>query len=141
MKTFSEFLSYLREDALKANDLKIGDKVGSKMHRNDKATYFHGTVTKIEPHPIYGHAVHYQTGTDKYGAVTHMSPISHIVKESEPATYITNQGTHLSAMKHYDNHEMSNFLKSSEGAGHQFIGLDNSGKPHTAIIQSNLSGV
>jgi hypothetical protein len=136
MKTFHQLYQELKEAHFE--DIKVGDNVGSKMHKDDKATYFHGTVIQVRAHPIYGHEVLYKTGEDKYGDVVHSSPISHIVKESQPSTFVSSSGGKTASIKHRDNDELTRFLKSDEGEGHMFIGKDEQGKPHSAKMTESI---
>jgi hypothetical protein len=132
MKTFRQLYQELRE--ARFEEIKVGDKVGSKMHRNDKATYHHGIVVQVRSHPIYGHEVLFKTGEDKYGDVVHAAPIKHIVKESEPSTFVSSSGGKTQSIRHHDENELTRFLQSDEGKGHMFIGKDDRGKPHTAKV-------
>ena len=54
------------------------------------------------------------------------------LKESTESSLTDKNGVHHHTMKHHDDMEMTHFLKSPEGAGHEFVGKDRYGKPHTA---------
>jgi hypothetical protein len=119
---------------LYTSNIKIGDKVGGKLHHNSPIAHTHGVVTKIEDDPISGKMIHYKVGEDKYGDVIHRAGIRNIVRESEDSQLTMSNGEAVKTVKHADNHEMVQFLKEPENRKHKFLGLDKFGRPHTTEI-------